>query len=254
MKIALIGYGKMGKCIESAALSRGHEIAARIGGKDSKADASSVSAPKVRHLLEHADVCIDFSHPEAVVENTRILAEMGKPIVLGTTGWQSHFEEVEEIVKETAVGLIWAPNFSIGVHLFLQIVSEAAALIDHCSQYDAAGYEIHHSQKIDSPSGTARALAETLLAKIKRKNSVLYDTPHRSLHPQEIHFASVRTGAVTGTHTVLFDSPTDTITLTHQAKNREAFAQGAVEAAEWVLNKKGLFTIHDLIQTFSQRS
>lgn len=238
MKIALFGYGKMGKCIEQMCLPGNHEVVCRIGR----------ASPK---LVEDAQVCIDFSHPDAVLENVHFIATMGKPLVIGTTGWSSHLPEVEAAVQNAGTGLIWAPNFSLGVHLFLQIISEAAKLIDHFDHYDISGHESHHNQKADSPSGTAKAISERLLRNIDRKKTIVYDTLNRPIESGEIHFTSTRAGFDPGTHTVAFDSPEDTIRLSHQARNREGFARGALLAAEWILDKKGVYTIDDLIQTLT---
>lgn len=239
IKIALIGYGKMGKCIEQAALHQGHSITARI----------NQAAPLDSQLsaIQTADVCIDFSKPECVVEHVSKLARMGKQIVLGTTGWHADLPQVEEIVLHSGIGLIWAPNFSLGVHLFLKIAAEAAKLINLFPDYDVGGHEVHHCRKVDSPSGTAKTLCETLLKEIKRKQKVIHHLENRAIAADELLFTSERIGSVPGTHTVLFDSPADSISLSHIARSRDGFATGAVAAANWIVGKQGLFTIDHLI-------
>ncbi len=204
LTLGLLGYGKMGKAVEKIALASGF----RVNLSD----------------LSKADVFIDFSHADRVLEHCKLAAEQKKPIVIGTTGWEKQLPDVKALIKEAYIGCFYAPNFSIGVFLFTKIVEEAAKLLN--TRYDAAGLEMHHDQKKDSPSGTAKAIAEKL------------DIPP---------FASLRLGSIVGTHSVFFDSDEDMITLTHQAKSRDAFAKGAVQAANWVLNKKGFFTMDDML-------
>ncbi len=245
MKIALIGYGKMGKLIEQIALQKEHEIVARV-------HTSGVLSTLDEKQISLADICLDFSAPLSVLQNIRILAGMKKNIVMGTTGWYEHLDEVKQIVKESQIGFIFSPNFSIGVHLFNSIVESAAHLINEFEDYDVAGQEIHHNQKLDSPSGTAKSIVHTLLKKIKRKTSPVYDMVNRPIASHELHFPSIRCGFVPGTHSVIFDSAADTITITHQARNREGFARGAVTAAEWLEGKTGFFTLDDMINHLSR--
>lgn len=225
LKIALIGYGKMGKAVEISALKRHHEIV----------------EPRL------ADCLIDFTAPHAVLENMRKYAPLKKNIVMGTTGWYDKLPEIESIVKEENIGFLYSPNFSIGVNMFLKVVQEAAKLIQDRPQYDIGAVEIHHTEKKDAPSGTAKAIADRLLKTITRKKRVVYDKADRPLSNDELHFSSLRVGFEPGTHSVFFDSSADRITLTHQAKGREGFAEGAVIAAEWLHGKKGIFTMEDLL-------
>lgn len=204
LKIALIGYGKMGRMVEAIALERGHRIVP----------------------LEEAFVCIDFTRPEAALPNVQKLAPLGKNIVMGTTGWYEQLPEVEKLVKQHAIGFLYAPNFSLGVQLFLQVVAEAAKRYLSHEEYSVGGYELHHAAKKDAPSGTAKALME------------------RVGRPME--FAAIRCGSIPGTHTLIFDSKADTITLQHEARSREGFALGAVKAAEWLTGKKGFYTMEDM--------
>ena len=223
MKIALIGYGKMGKMIEEAALQKGHSISAKFSPRKQLLTENSLS---------HADVCIDFSHPDCIFENIKMMASMGKSIVVGTTGWDHHLDEVRELVEKNNIGLIYSANFSIGVTLFFEIVSHAASLIGEFDGYDVGISEEHHRHKADSPSGTALVLSR-LIHKIQEKRPPI---------------SSLRCGSIPGMHSVCFDSAHDTITLMHQARNRQGFAQGAVSAAEWLLGKRGFFTLEQMVR------
>lgn len=226
MKIALIGYGKMGKMIEAAALNHGYTIVAII---DPKGDKKKIS----KETIGEADVCIDFSLPEHALDNLQQVAKCEKNIVMGTTGWYDNLKIAEKIVHDANIGFIYSPNFSLGVALFLHIIDKAAKIIAPFNHYDVSGVEMHHNQKLDAPSGTAKIISEKLQQHL----------------PNKIDFASVRVGSIPGTHTVLFDSPADTITLTHTARNREGFALGAVKASEWLKDKKGFFTIDDMLRS-----
>ncbi|MBA3815377.1 MAG: 4-hydroxy-tetrahydrodipicolinate reductase [Parachlamydiaceae bacterium] len=239
MKIALIGYGKMGKMVEMAAKSKGYSITAII---DPHLENNIITKDSVNT----ADVCIDFTNPSSALDNIKALASLGKNIVMGTTGWYNDIDGVKRIVEQANIGFLYSPNFSIGVALFLEIVSQAAALISPFDAYDVGGYEIHHSQKADFPSGTAKAISQRLLSNIPRKKEVIYQINHKIL-PDQIHFTCLRNGSTPGTHSVSFDSPADTITLTHTARSREGFALGAIQAAEWLNGKKGFFTLDDML-------
>jgi len=218
----------MGKLIEEKALSKGVEITAIANSK------SPISNPILKNSIAQADVCIDFSLPSCAIENIKLLTAMKKNIVIGTTGWTDKIEEVRPLIEKAKIGFIYSPNFSLGVALFLNIVEEAASLILPFEEYDVSGFEIHHRKKIDTPSGTAKALIDRI------------DSNRAPACPKTI-FSSMRVGDVPGTHTVLFDSAADTITLTHTARNREGFASGALTAAEWIQGKQGIFTIKDLL-------
>lgn len=240
MKIALIGYGKMGMMVEQAALSKGHAVVARIGSEQKDLDYIDAS-------ISNADACIDFSHPSCAIENIKRNVRLEKNMIMGTTGWYEHIDQVKRLTEQSNIGFLYSPNFSLGVALFLEIVSQAAALFSPYEMYDVGGSETHHNQKADSPSGTAKEIAKRLLANVPRKKGVLYDLCNAKISPEQIHFPSLRLGSFPGTHSVTFDSPVDSITLTHSARNREGFAMGAVEAAEWLHGKKGFFTLNDMI-------
>lgn len=227
MKIALIGYGKMGRLIHHLATIKGHSIVAVIHSKTSFSDTKTIE------LINEADICIDFSIPEVVLTNVKWIASLKTNIVMGTTGWHDDFEEIKQIVDASDIGFLHAPNFSLGIALFLKMVEQTAELITPFKQYDIAGIEMHHREKLDSPSGTAKAIENRL-------NSLRLNAPTK--------FSSVRAGYMPGTHSVIYDSQVDSITLTHTARSREGFAEGAITAAEWLEGKQGMFTLDDLMK------
>ncbi len=227
MRIAIIGYGQMGKMVELAAKKKGYEVVCCI---DPKCEIKSVHAD----AISLADVCIDFSKPDCLLDNVRNAAECGKNIVVGTTGWHEHLDEVKAVVLKSKIGFLHSPNFSLGINLFLKIVAEAARLMRFHDEYDVGGIECHHKLKVDAPSGTAKAIAHTLVQNLKRPDL------------KELTFTSLRCGTIPGTHQVIFDSPSDMITLTHEARDRKSFAEGALIAAEWLAGKTGFYTIDDL--------
>lgn len=239
MKIAICGYGKMGKMVEEAASLQGHEVALIID-------------PAFKNSIKSADfsgvdVCIEFTHPDQVVKNIAELAEKQVPMVVGTTNWDTHLPEVEKLIHKHQGALIHSSNFSLGIALFLKMIAHAATLMNDFDEYDAACLDIHHAGKKDSPSGTARSMAHELLHALQRKGTAVEQLGNRKRKESELHISSLRVGHVPGTHTVIFDSPADSITLTHTARNREGFALGAIRAAEWIIGKKGVFTMQDLM-------
>ncbi len=192
------------------------------------------------------DVAIDFSKPDAVLANTRFCAEHGKHIVIGTTGWAAQKSDLEAIISNASIGAVWGANFSVGVLMFMRIVEAAATLANRYDEYDAALHELHHHRKLDSPSGTALALADILQQNLDRKTTLLEETSHGRISPDALHVSSTRVGEIPGTHTVYFDSLADTLELTHRARNRSGFAIGALRAARWVAGKRGLFDVRDI--------
>ena len=230
MNIAIIGYGKMGHEIEKIAKARGITVASIIDPTDKNANFTEINEESMRN----ADVCIDFTKPDAVTDNVRNISKFKKNIVVGTTGWHNSLDEIKTIVQQNNIGLIHASNFSIGVNIFFRIIGNAAKMMDNIKDYDVFGYELHHSKKLDSPSGTAKSIENILAGNIKRL--------------KQVNFASVRAGSIPGTHVVGFDSSADTIELKHTARNREGFALGALMAAEWIQNKKGFFDINDMMK------
>ena len=236
MKIAIIGYGKMGKAIEEIAIAKGHEIVLKI-------DASTTS-DFIKENVQKADVAIEFTGPHAAYENISNCFEWGVPVVSGSTGWLDQFEKVKKLCEEKKGCLIYASNFSIGVNLFFEINKQVAALMEPYGNYDISMTEIHHTEKKDAPSGTAISLAEQILAKIGRKNKWVNEA---SSEASDLIIRSERVDPAPGTHTVTYASPIDSIEITHTAHSRKGFAGGAVLAAEFANQKTGIFTMSHVL-------
>ena len=246
MRVAIIGYGKMGKLIRSLALSEGHDIVLVV---DPMATENEVTS---KHLEAQSfgdvDVAIDFSVPSSIIDNMRFYSEMKIPAVIGTTGWYDRMDYVKTEVASEGCALLWSGNFSLGVHLFFAIVRHAASLCNLFPAYDVMVHEWHHNAKADSPSGTASMLGEILLSQLRQKQSVETSRLDRTRRSTEIHVSSSRGGYMPGMHEVVFDSPVDTIELIHRARNREGFAYGVLRAAEWISDgRKGFFSIDDML-------
>src|SRR5579863_2595036 len=208
-KLAIVGYGKMGRLIEQLAPEYGFTVTARV---DVNRDES----------LQGADVAVEFSAPASVISNVAKIAELGIPMVVGTTGWLEHLDEVKAIVAKHDSALVWSPNFSVGMNIFSRLVAEAASLFQNEKEYGAWAWEIHHSTKKDAPSGSLLKLVERM---------------HASGFNRAIDASSNRAGAHPGTHEIGFDSAADTVTLRHTARSREGFARGALKAAQWVIGR-----------------
>ncbi|WP_395066441.1 4-hydroxy-tetrahydrodipicolinate reductase [Flavobacterium sp.] len=230
MKIALLGYGKMGKVIERIALERGHEIVVR---KSSSDDYSG---------LENADVAIDFSVPDAAVANITECLNSGIPIVSGTTGWLEDYHKMENLCKEKNAAFIYGSNFSLGVNLFFELNDYLAKIMSKFNQYNVSMEEIHHTQKLDKPSGTAISLANGIINNTKY-NDWSIDNPTA----EEVFIDVKRIDSVPGTHSIFYTSEVDTIEIKHTAHNRDGFAIGSIIAAEWLIGKKGVFTMRDVL-------
>ncbi|MDZ7372690.1 MAG: 4-hydroxy-tetrahydrodipicolinate reductase [candidate division KSB1 bacterium] len=239
MILALIGYGRMGKTLERVAKEEGHRVAAVY---------TDVQPVQAKLIPREVEVCVDFSLPDAVPTNVAEVARAGRPMVIGTTGWYQKLPEVEAIVREAGIGLIYAPNFSLGVNLFFRLVEAAAQLYGKLGTYDCGIHEIHHAGKADSPSGTALKLAELVVRHWAGKAEVLADRPPGRIGPHQLHVTSTRCGTFPGEHILYLDSPDDTIELHHRARGREAFARGALRAAEWIRDRRGLFTLDDMLE------
>ena len=231
----------MGRAVEAAAEARGHAVVARFDAAAPLLDARDDGA------LAGADVCVDFSHPSVALDHFHRYAAWGADAVVGTTGWTEHLGRVRAWVEEGQSGVLWAPNFSLGVALVVRALRGMLPLLDRLDAYDAAVHEAHHVGKVDSPSGTALRLAEELLGGLARKSRIEPETQHGAIAADALHVTAARVGSVLGEHTVTLDSPVDTIEITHRAKSREAFAVGAVRAAEWVRGRQGLFTLDDML-------
>lgn len=243
MKIAINGYGKMGRLIAQLASEQNIEVVSTIDPAVKSADFKELN----KNALSNVDVIIDFTVPEAVANNIEKYIKHSTNAVIGTTGWYKDLNNIKNKVEENNTGLIWSANFSIGVNIFYRIIRESANLIDNFTLYDVMGYEIHHNRKKDSPSGTMSMIGDILLENIKNKKKIVTEKLNRKILQEEIHLASVRGGNVPGTHVVSFDSPVDTIELNHTARSRRGFALGALKAAEWINGKKGFYGIEDMM-------
>jgi 4-hydroxy-tetrahydrodipicolinate reductase len=236
MKIALIGYGKMGKTIEEIAVSGGHTIVLKVS-IDNLED-------NTIHRIREADVAIEFTGPESAFDNIIRCLDAGVPVVSGSTGWLSKLDEVRQYCAKKNGTFLYASNFSIGVNIFFELNNRLAALMAPHPEYEPRITEIHHTEKRDSPSGTAITLAEQLLEKIQRKKEWVN---HISDNLDELEILSERVDPAPGTHTVEYRSAIDTITITHTAHSRRGFAAGAVLAAEFIATKKGLYRMSDVL-------
>lgn len=242
MNLALIGYGKMGREVELVAKEKGMKIVS-IFTEENNTGGLGLTPDS----LKHVDVCIDFSTPGSVVDNIEAVADCGRNIIVGTTGWYDRLDQVRKLVKEKKIGLLYASNFSLGLNIFSQLVMDASRMFEKHSEYDVSVHEVHHKGKTDSPSGTALSLGSIILQSLKRKTEILHETSHAQIKPHQLHVTSTRVGHVMGTHTVLFDSECDSIELVHRAKGRRGFALGAIVAAEWLKGRKGFYTMRDVI-------
>jgi 4-hydroxy-tetrahydrodipicolinate reductase len=228
LNLALLGYGKMGRTLAQIAPQRGFQVRLVMD-----IDANPHAQGITREKFEGMDVCVDFTSPDAVVENVRRVAEVGCNLVIGTTGWTDRLEEVRQVVEQRGIGLVHAANFSIGVNLFYRAAKRAAEIFARFPMYEPYITEAHHRTKKDAPSGTAKEL-------------------HRTVSPllggRDIPVSSVRAGFLPGTHELGFDSEADTVIVRHTARSRQGFAEGALLAARWVVGKKGLFTFDEVLK------
>ncbi|PZX63688.1 4-hydroxy-tetrahydrodipicolinate reductase [Hydrotalea sandarakina] len=236
MKIALIGYGKMGQAIEQIALNKGHEIVLKI-------DVNNIHE-FTNENLQKADVAIEFTGPHSAFQNVMQCINWGVPVVCGSTGWLEKLHEVEDACKQKNGAFIYASNFSIGVNLFFELNKFLAHLMKKHSEYNVSLTEIHHTQKKDAPSGTAITLAEQIMQEITTKHKWVNNPTQQ---PEELSIISERIDPAPGTHKVLYQSPIDDIEIIHTAHNRVGFAGGAVLAAEFLKDKKGIFTMKDVL-------
>jgi len=236
MNIALFGYGKMGKEIEKIALSRGNKIVLIV-------DVNNADTYTLEELKK-ADAAIEFSTPETAIKNIYKCFEANVPIVVGTTGWLNRLDEVKKKCTDNNQTLFYASNYSIGVNLFLKLNTYLAKLMNQHAEYNVSMEEIHHIHKLDAPSGTAITIAEQIMQQVDSKKKWVNNPSDKA---EELAIISKRIGEVPGTHTVTYASDIDEISITHLAHNRKGFALGAVVAAEWVKEKKGIFGMNDLM-------
>lgn len=241
MKIALVGYGKMGQEVERAVSeATQHEtVSISYRGKNDPLDLDGI---------KKADVAIDFTAAQVVVGNIEQIAKLGVHIVVGTTGWYDELPRVKKIVSKYKIGLIYGQNFSIGANIFFQVVDHAAKLFAKFGGYDVYGYEIHHTGKKDSPSGTAKKLAAIIMKNVPVKKTLVNTSLQRQIEENELHFTSIRAGRNPGFHEITFDSPADEVRLSHQAHGRRGFALGAIMAAEFIKGKRGFYSFDELFK------
>ncbi|HMU46399.1 MAG TPA: 4-hydroxy-tetrahydrodipicolinate reductase [Chitinophagaceae bacterium] len=236
MNIALIGYGKMGKAIEEIALQKGHKIVIKID-QDNFDEFT-------RENLSQADAAIEFTNPHSAFENIKKCIEFGIPVVSGSTGWTDKLDELKVLCQQKNSAFIYASNFSIGVNIFFEINKKLASMMDYLPDYNVTLEEIHHTQKKDAPSGTAITLAEGILEKVERKKKWVNSI---SSNPDDLVIVSKRIDPAAGTHSIKYTSAIDDIEIIHTAHNRKGFAAGAVLAAEYIIGKKGFFTMKDVL-------
>jgi 4-hydroxy-tetrahydrodipicolinate reductase len=227
MNLAIVGYGKMGRLVEQLAPEYGFVVQLKLD-EFNNANFEGVT----RENFQGIDVAVDFSIPAAVVENVGRISALGVNMVLGTTGWTSQMDRVQATVEKSGIGLVWSPNYSIGMNVFFRLVSEAARLFKDEANYGAWAWEIHHSTKKDAPSGTLLKLVEEM---------------QRAGYARPVSVSSNRAGAHPGTHEIGFDSPADTVTLRHTTRSREGLARGALKAAQWVVGKKGFHEFSEVL-------
>ncbi len=238
-RIAIIGHGAMGREVERLAEPLGMSVSVIC----------DVDQPLRDLPAADFDVAIDFSWPDAVIDNVRSAARLQRPIVIGTTGWYDHMDQVRSIVAGAGIGCVWGSNFNIGTHLFLRIVRNAAEQINAHAGFDVAVHEWHHQRKKDSPSGTAITTAQAILSSLHRKTRLETETSHGVIDPDALHVTSSRVGEVIGRHQVTIDSAFETIEIIHTAKNRQGFAQGALLAASWLQHRTGMFDVSEIIDS-----
>lgn len=236
MKIALIGYGKMGKAIEEIAVQRGHEVIMRIG--------TANRAEITKEHLRNADAAIEFTRPEAAKENVLDCLSAGVPVICGTTGWNDGLAAAKLKAVEHDTAFLWASNFSVGVNIFFEVNKLLASLMNTQSDYEITIEETHHTQKKDAPSGTAITLAEQILDNIERKKNWAKEETNA---PDEFPIIAHRKDDIPGTHKITYHSPIDDIEIIHTAHNRQGFALGAVLAAEFIAGKQGIFEMKDVL-------
>lgn len=236
MKIALIGYGRMGKTIEEIALQKGYEVVLKI-------DRHNLSEFNTQNLSK-ADVAIEFSNPNTAADNIKTCIDAGIPVICGTTAWLDRLDEVEAHCKTKNGAFLYASNFSIGVNIFFAVNKALAAMMNKHADYEVDLKEIHHTQKLDAPSGTAISLAQDILTQVDRKSGWINE---KAINADQLSIISERIDHVPGTHEINYHSPIDSIEIKHTAHSRKGFAMGAVLAAEWIIGKKGSFRMNDVL-------
>ena len=242
MNIALVGYGRMGREIEAVLVEQGHMVSSRVD-VSGLGDSLEIS----NNLLAEADGVIEFALADGITDRITAYAKSGKPVVIGTTGWQDIAEEAKAVCEAEGGSILWGSNFSIGAHLFFRLTTAAAKLVNKTEEYDAAIVEYHHNKKSDYPSGTAITAAEGILNVLERKKSIMKDLPGGPIPPEALQVASVRVGSVPGVHEMHMDSPDDFLTIRHEARGRGGFALGAVRGLEWLEGRRGWYAADEFI-------
>src|SRR5690606_751701 len=240
MNLALVGTGRMGSAVEDVAVERGHTIVSRFNSERPLGEDAGE--------LKGAETVIDFSLPDVAVAHLDRYGRWGVPAVIGTTGWYDRLDEVREMIRKRDASIFYAANFSLGIAMLARCLRAVTPMLDRLPEYDASIHEVHHVNKVDSPSGTAQMLGAILVEGVERKRRIEPETQHGRISDEALHVTSSRTGGVIGRHSILLDSPFDELTLEHRAKNRKGFAFGAVRAAEWLPGRRGLFTMDDLLE------
>ena len=243
MILGLTGQGRMGTEVGRLALEGRHEVRLHLD-EYSNPDGIGLTA----EALAGVEVVIDFSWPEAVLENIRRVSEAGVAMVVGTTGWYERLGEARQLIETNQTALVYGANFSIGANLFLKLARVASTLFDPFPEYDPYVVEHHHSGKVDAPSGTALRVSEIVVANTASKTRAQIGNPEGKIDPEALHVSSVRAGGASGRHELGFDSSADSVEIVHTARNREGFARGALFAAEWIRGKKGVFEFADLLE------
>jgi 4-hydroxy-tetrahydrodipicolinate reductase len=238
MNIALIGYGKMGKAIEEIAISRGHSVVVKFNSQN----------PLESSQLRTTDVAIEFSQPDLALKHIKLCADGQIPIVVGTTAWEEHLQEIINHIDKREASLIYSSNFSIGVNLFFEMNKHLARLMNDKTDYVASITEIHHTHKIDAPSGTAVTLAKDLISNHPTYSSWKLTGQSENMEKSDLPISAIREENVPGTHLISYTSEIDTLTIEHQAHNRKGFALGAVIAAEFIHKKQGVYTMSDILK------
>ncbi|MGC8595070.1 MAG: 4-hydroxy-tetrahydrodipicolinate reductase [Candidatus Kryptoniota bacterium] len=240
LALGILGYGRMGHEVAEAAERLKYTVICTVDN-NSEID-------EKRGLLEKCDVLIDFSVSSAVIPHIELACEIKKPIVIGTTGWYSDIGRAKNLIEQCGNAAVYGSNFSIGMNLFIKSIEDASAYFGRFPEYDCAVVEVHHNQKADAPSGTALAIAESIIKNFPNKKQILNGIPKGKILPEELQVNSIRVGGEFGTHTVIFDSENEKIEFTHTSRGRKAFASGAILAAEWVFGKTGFHQFKDVLQ------
>ncbi len=247
MRIALVGFGKMGHVVYTQAIQLGHSVVAIID--PSSKDPLVTSRALTLTSCKDAEIVIEFSSPDGILERIAIYQEASIPCIIATTGWYHLLDEIGKKYKDSKTPILWSGNFALGVHLFFSIIRNASVFMNSMNDYDVVVQELFHAKKGDSPSGTSHMIGNILTQELSRKESVVTSRLDRKREDNEIHIASARGGSNPGVHSVIFDSDEDTIEITHRARNRDGFAKGAIRAGEWLIRQEG--GVHTLEEMMS---